>query len=371
MRSVDHSDRQRRRERHLSRAFRPGGQSELHRYRPAQRHAGSAGWLGAALAGAAALGLAALYNVAAARRAARSNPPRGRFVTVDGVRLHYLEQGSGTPVVFLHGNGAMAEDWVISDVMARAADAGFRAIAFDRPGFGWSERPRGRDFAPESQARLIGEALRQIGVERPIVVAQSWGTLVALAMALEAPRELRGLVLIGGYYFPTARVDVALFSPPAIPVIGDAMRYTISPLLGRLIAPLLYRKIFAPRPVPWRFRDRFPLAMALRPSQIRAAAAETALLIPAALRLRSRYFAIGVPTVLMAGMGDRIVNTARQTLHLHRQLPSSVLHVVPKAGHMLHHLVPQQVVEAIRAIDLALGQKPALAVADKELTGGR
>ncbi|HEX2113236.1 MAG TPA: alpha/beta hydrolase [Alphaproteobacteria bacterium] len=367
MRSIDRNyQRGVRDRRRLSQAFRPGGQTELYRYSaPRPRRAG--GWLNVALATAAALGVTALFNAAAARRAERSNPPQGRFVTVEGVRLHYLEQGSGETVVFLHGNGAMAEDWIISDVMARAVAAGFRAIAFDRPGFGWSERPRGRDFSPEAQARLIAGACRKLELERPIIVAQSWGTMVAAALALDFASEVRGLVLIGGYYFPTARGDVLFFSPPAIPIIGDIMRYTISPLAGHLIAPLLYKKIFAPRPVPWRFSDQFPLSMALRPSQIRAAAADTALMIPAAARLRSRYFALGVPVVLMAGTGDRIADPGRQTMHLHRQLPNSVLNMVPGGGHMLHHLVPQQVVEAIRSVSRAEGQKPALAVADNEL----
>jgi pimeloyl-ACP methyl ester carboxylesterase len=199
-------------------------------------------------------------------------------------------------------------------------------------------------------------------------VAHSWGTLVAAALALAAPATLRGLVLIGGYYFPTARRDVVLLATPAIPGIGDVLRYTISPLLARALMPLILKRLFAPRPVSWRFRDRFPVSLAVRPSQIRAAAAETALMVPAALRLRGRYFALGTPVVLMAGSGDRIVDPGRQTLHLHRQLPSSVMHMVPRAGHMVHHLVPQQVVEAIRAVSEANGQKPVLAAADRELS---
>jgi pimeloyl-ACP methyl ester carboxylesterase len=355
----------------LSSAFRPGGRSALHRDRAPAARKGSGGWLTAAVAGAAVLGAAALINAAAARRAERLHPPRGRFITVEGVRLHYLELGSGQPVVFLHGNGALAEDWAISDVMQRTAAAGFRAVAFDRPGFGWSERPRGRDFAPEAQARLFRGACRRLGLDAPIVVGHSWGTLPALAMALDTPREVRGLVLIGGYYFPTARTDVALLTPPAIPVIGDVLRYTVSPLLARALMPLFSKRIFAPRPVPWIFRDRFPTGMAVRPSQIRAAAAESALMIPAAALLRQRYFTLGVPLVLMAGDGDRIVDHRRQTLALHRQLPDSVLHIVPGCGHMLHYLVPQQVVEAIRAVDQAHGQKPAVAVADRTPTHAR
>jgi pimeloyl-ACP methyl ester carboxylesterase len=60
---------------------------------------------------------------------------------VQGVRLHYLERGTGTPLVLLHGNGSMIEDFQSSGLVHLAAKK-YRVIVFDRPGFGHSERPR-------------------------------------------------------------------------------------------------------------------------------------------------------------------------------------------------------------------------------------
>jgi hypothetical protein len=68
-------------------------------------------------------------------------------------------------------------------------------------------------------------------------------------------------------------------SAPAIPIIGDIIRHTVAPILSRLMWPLLTRKIFGPAPVPGKFAG-FPKEMAFRPSQIRASAAESALMIP-------------------------------------------------------------------------------------------
>lgn len=61
-------------------------------------------------ASAAVLAAAALYNTYRARKEERDHPPTGRFVTVDGVRLHYIERGEGPAVVLLHGNVVTAED---------------------------------------------------------------------------------------------------------------------------------------------------------------------------------------------------------------------------------------------------------------------
>ena len=92
-------------------------------------------------ASALLLGAAALVNHRLARRAERNSPLAGNFVEIDGVELHYVEKGHGDPVVLLHGNGAMIEDLASSGLIDMAAER-YRVIAFDRPGFGYSERPR-------------------------------------------------------------------------------------------------------------------------------------------------------------------------------------------------------------------------------------
>jgi hypothetical protein len=65
-----------------------------------------------------ALAGAALFNSAKARRAEAKTPPAGEFIEVDGVRLHYVDQGKGSStIVLLHGNGAMLQDYVASGVL--------------------------------------------------------------------------------------------------------------------------------------------------------------------------------------------------------------------------------------------------------------
>ena len=88
-----------------------------------------------------ALAASAILNRVLAKKAERRNPPTGRFITVDGVRLHYLERGTGSPLVLLHGNGSMIQDFESSGLIDLAAKT-YRVIAFDRPGFGYSDRPR-------------------------------------------------------------------------------------------------------------------------------------------------------------------------------------------------------------------------------------
>jgi pimeloyl-ACP methyl ester carboxylesterase len=244
----------------------------------------------------------------------------------------------------------MARDFVLSGVIDFLAKD-HRVIAFDRPGFGFSERPRSRIWTAGAQATLLHKALLGLEVKRAVVVGHSWGTLVALALALREPAaDVAGLVLLSGYYFPSLRADVALGSWPAVPVLGDILRYTISPLLGRLTAPILYRKLFAPSPVARRFSSEFPLELAVRPSQIRASAAETALMISGAAGLAGHYPELTIPVAIVAGLGDKIVDSNRQARRLGAELPQSTLRKVPDAGHMIHHIVPEQVVAVIQDV---------------------
>jgi pimeloyl-ACP methyl ester carboxylesterase len=307
-----------------------------------------------ALAGAAAL------VQRQARQAEAVHPPRGRFVTAGGARLHYIEKGRGRPVVFLHGNGAMVEDLLISGVIDKAARS-YRAIAFDRPGFGYSERPRGRHWTAAAQAGILPEAFRQLGIERPILVAHSWGTLVALALAIGHPRQVAGLVLVSGYYYPTPRRDVALFSPPAIPLVGDLLNHTVGPFVGEAIAPKLIEKMFSPQGVSPRFAAEFPLALTLRPAQIRAFAEDSAHMIAAAEALSERYRSLFPPTAILAGDADEIVSY-RQAQRLHGDVAGSRLDILRGGSHMVHHIAPERVVGALDmvAAEAATGHRQAI-----------
>ncbi len=229
-------------------------------------------WLAASAAVGGVLLGTAFLNRQLARKAQRDNPPTGSFLDIDGVRLHYVERGKGRPLVLFHGNGSMIQDFEASGLIDLAAES-YKVIVFDRPGFGHSRRPRNVVWTPAAQADLFAKALKRLGVSHALVLGHSWGASVAVALALQHPRLVEGLILASGYYFPSIRPDFVALSTPAIPGVGDVLSQTLSPLISRLMWPLLIKKMFGPRSVPSKF-EAFPKAMAVRPSQIRASAAE-------------------------------------------------------------------------------------------------
>ena len=163
---------------------------------------------------------------------------------------------------------------------------------------------------------------------------------------------MRGLALLGGYYYPSARVDVLLVAPVALPVLGDVLRYTATPLAARAMLGKMVKVMFSPRPVPPAFGAVLSREMLLRPVQLRADAEDGTFMVPAAVSAQGRYSALAdLPVLLVAGEKDRIVDPDGQSGRLHRELPNSTLVVVPGAGHMVHYDA------AVRALVLEAAKK--------------
>lgn len=125
-----------------------------------------------------------------------------RFVSAGGVRTRVVEEGSGDPVLLVHGVAGWAENW--KPTMPALAAAGFRAIACDLPGFGQSERARrARYFEPPDPyyPRFVRELLDALALERVHLVGHSLGGAIASVTAALLSDRLRTLTLVapGGY----------------------------------------------------------------------------------------------------------------------------------------------------------------------------
>jgi pimeloyl-ACP methyl ester carboxylesterase len=183
-------------------------------------------------------------------------------------------------------------------------------------------------------------------VRNPVLLGHSWGTLVAIALAIRNDREVAGLVLASGYYFPTPRWDMWIMSGPAIPILGDVFRYTIAPIVSWPIIPGTLRKLFAPRSVPEEFTENFPVSLAVRPNQLRATAEDSAFLIPAAAGFQSHYSNLRCPVRIFHGTQDKVIE-AEQARRLQRALPRSLLHLVEDAGHMVTYADTEAIAQAV------------------------
>jgi pimeloyl-ACP methyl ester carboxylesterase len=298
------------------------------------------------------LGLLALAALGSAcwveqrsRTAERRHHPPHELLYIDGNRLHYRLAGEGPDVLLLHGNLVHGADFEAAGIVQRLARQ-YRVLVVDRPGFGHSDRLRGRVWTPAEQARLIHRAAAALGVKRPVVVGHSMGSQVALCMALQNPADVAGLVLVSGYYWPSLRLDRWLVAPTAVPVLGDLLRYTTAAWTARASLPLAVRSIFDPLPIPEAFRRLLPRELLLRPIQQRATAEDGSRMVTQARVLSRQYAAVRLPTTVIAGAEDGIVSP-QQALRLHAALPQSRLRLLAGVGHMAHYQAHEQIVTGI------------------------
>ena len=316
---------------------------------------------GGALATLAA-GASALWVEQRARAAERRHQAPHDLIYIEGTRLHYRLVGEGPPVMLLHGNLVHGADFEASGLLERLARQ-YQVLVIDRPGFGHSDRPRAEVWTPARQARLLYRAASVLGLERPVLVGHSLGTQVALAMALQNPLGVAGLVLVGGYYWPGFRLDRWMAAPSAVPGLGDVLRYTAGAWTARATLEAALRAMFDPAPVPQAFRDLLPREMLLRPLQQRATAEDGCRMVTQARVLVKQYAQLQMRLTLIAGQRDRVVSP-RQSQWLHAGLPHSRLHLLEGVGHMAHYHAHDTIVAGIERA-LAPASAPARADADR------
>jgi len=276
---------------------------------------------------------------------------KSEFVTVEGLKLHYISQGTGRPVVFLHGGVLTCNDF--KDVISFAAKQGFRAIAFDRPGYGSSERPKNEKVTPFVQARLLHGALRTLGIEKPIIAGHSWSGIMILAYALMYPNEVSGVVTIAGAMYkegyPAEHGDL-LSKLVTMPVIGDLLvKVLLKSPIATALANNMVTQTFAPESVPEGYREA-TLAYWLRPEQFRANREDVLAFPPAAFEASKRYKDIRCPVVILVGEEDPF-GTKEQALRLKRDLPHAQLRIIPNVAHMIPQNHPRLVVETLFAME--------------------
>ena len=128
-------------------------------------------------------------------------PYRPRYATVNGWRMHYVDEGEGDPVLLLHGNPTWGYLW--RDVIPTLVAAGHRVIVPDQIGFGLSEKPTHEQaHSLDGHAANLVALVRQLDLERLTVVCHDWGGPTGLSMALYETARGRALVIMSTWAWP-------------------------------------------------------------------------------------------------------------------------------------------------------------------------
>lgn len=278
-------------------------------------------------------------------RAQASHPPLGRFVTVEGTRLHVLQAGEGPDLVLIHGASGNMRDFTF-DLVPRLIDR-YRVTVVDRPGLGHSDRLDRDGATIFEQADVLVAAVHQLGVERPLVLGHSYGGAVALAWATRHPEATAGLVLL------------AAASNPWDSPLSTYYRILSSPLGRWLAAPLLtawvpdhvvtdtIAQVFAPQPAPEGYAEHIGAGLTLQRRALRENALQRAGILAEVTAMVPDYAKIDLPVEILHGDADRTVWLSIHSEPLARQIAGANLEVMEGVGHSPHHADAARVVAAI------------------------
>ena len=290
------------------------------------------------------LALAALTLVAGACRARpipeterypAGTPFRAQYRTIDGTRLRMIDSGNGTPVVFIHGIGASLYSW--RHQLPAIRSAGYRVVAFDNRGFGFSEQPA-HGYSNADYARLVVALLDSLGIASAVLVGHSMGGAIAAEVALRYPDRVRGLVLMDAAGFGIRWPGVLKMA--RWPFIGAV----VTTFRGRWITGRILRSSFTDpskvtdadvdqyyAPVPQRGFGR-ALRGVLREFRFDSLGGGGG----------GRLGRVQTPTLILWGDADRWI-PLREGARFARELPRSEFVVIERSGHNVAEESPDRV----------------------------
>lgn len=266
-----------------------------------------------------------------------------RFAIVDGVWVHYQEAGlqAAPPVLLIHG--FTASNFVWSEVLLPIAESGFRVIAPDLVGFGFSGKPKENEYTIDAQARMIVGLMDHLGIDSATLVGSSYGGAVAATCALDYSERVERLVLVDAVINDHARRR-PLLRFAALPVIGDL----VSPLMlgSRKLVHSQMRKGYAPETM--HLFDEKRMTAHHRP--LLAASTQRAALATLrrwrATRIEQDAPRIKQPTLLIWGADDPEIPLAHGR-KLFERMPNSRLIVFNRCGHMPMEEHPREFTEVV------------------------
>lgn len=287
-------------------------------------------------------------------RLEREYPPIGQFITVDGIRLHYVIAGEGPGIILVHGASSNLQEFT-SSILPELAKT-HRVIAFDRPGYGHSQVPTDDAwFDPAAVADLLLKASAELGVKKPLVLGHSWAGSVVMAAMVKFPERISGGILLSGVAGHWAGPLNWTYEIGDKPLIGPLFAWTLVYPMGSLVLANNVQEVFTPDTMPEGHLDRAAVALALRPATFQRNVRDMNQLNEYMQVLSPLYDQVKQPLLIIHGEDDILVpywNHGRRVLPVIKQAKVGLL---AHTGHAPHHTQTARVVKEIN--DFATGLK--------------
>jgi pimeloyl-ACP methyl ester carboxylesterase len=273
----------------------------------------------------------------------RYAPPPSRFVVADGLSLHVRDEGprdDPSPLVLLHGTSASLHTF---DAWVSALSGTHRVIRLDLPGFGLTGPYADGDYGMAHYLRTLAALLDTLGVQRAVLIGNSFGGNLAWHAAAAWPARVAKLVLIdaSGYALPAQSVPIGF---------KLARMAWLRPLTERLLPPGTIegslRNVYGhPERVTPELVTRYR-ELTLRAGNRGAVVERFQQVVPG--QDVEQIPSIRAPTLIVWGSEDRLIPLASGQ-RFAREIPGSELVVLPGLGHVPHEEAPEVALAPVRA----------------------
>lgn len=300
-------------------------------------------------AGVGACVLAWGFSAWMTRRIEAAVPRDGCVVEVDGERFHYRDEGKGPPLVMIHG--LMGSSRNLTYALSAQLREHFRVITLDRPGSGYSTRHAGTAADLPGQARQIARFMQTLDLDKPLVLGHSLGGAISLALALDHPETVAGLVLVAPLTHPQPTLPLVFWSLAVRPGwLRRWVAHTLTVPIGLLTRRTVVKGVFAPDAAPDDFATRGGGLLGMRPDNFYAASSEIALVNDDLPQMVKRYPRLTLPIGLIYGAQDRVLDFRKHGQALADAVPGLKLQLVEGRGHMLPITATARVVELVQQV---------------------
>jgi pimeloyl-ACP methyl ester carboxylesterase len=289
-----------------------------------------------------------LFNIVACRLIEAVVPPRGRFIEIDGQRLHLVDSGekpgqAQPPILFIHGLlGQLCNfSYALADLFPER-----RIVLIDRPGSGYS--PAAPSQSLKAQGDLVARIIDELKLRKPLVVGHSLGGAVALALALDHPASVGGLALIAPLIFPVTAPPKAFarLPPPSRRMLWLGA-WTLGPLVMLLSFNTMRKQVFAPERLAGDYWNRGGAILSARPETMIAASRDMEHQPEELPVMAARYASLAMPIGVLFGAGDHLLDPKAQGEVFCAENANAELTLV-EGGHMLPVTQPRLTEDFIR-----------------------
>jgi haloalkane dehalogenase len=270
-------------------------------------------------------------------------PFQSHYADVHGSRVHYIDEGTGPPLLLLHGNPTWS--FLYRDIVKGLLDR-YRCIAVDHPGFGLSSAARGYGFTPSEHADVLEQLVVRLDLRDVTMMVQDWGGPIGFAVATRHPERFAAFVIGNTWAWPKSDPGTQLFSRLLGGPIGRRLIANRNLFVEQLL-PGAVRRVKLPDAVMSAYRGPFPTPASRRPTAVfpREILASRPFLADIERRLpqlRDRPALIVWPTNDMA-FRDRERRRWEELFPNHRTVS------LEGAGHYIQEDAADEIVTAIRS----------------------